>query len=131
MQYATASFSLNQDISLSRSTSFKCIQDTIFVRSTNFVFLDGILSDYTDHLFSHNIFILMHTPTNTHVHSAVVNSLGLDVSLLPYSVGNLLTVVVFFLGFCQLFYRLLQLCLNAAQLIYGLYREKGKNKASC
>ncbi len=99
---------------VSLSLSHKHIQDTIYVRSTNFIFLVGILSDNVDHLFSHNIFIFMHPSDNTHVHSAVVNSLGLYVSLLSYSVGNLLAVVVFFLGFGQLFHRLLQLRLNAA-----------------
>lgn len=66
------------------------------------------------------VFIFTYIPANTHTHSAVVSLLGLYVSLLSYSVGNLLTVVVFFLGFGQLLHRLLQLCLNATQLIYGL-----------
>lgn len=59
-----------------------------------------------------------------------MNSLGLDVSLFSYSVGDLLAVVVFFLGFDQLFYRLLQLGLNAAQLIYGLWKGKRKRRQS-
>lgn len=64
------------------------------------------------------------SPTHTHVHSVAADLLRLDVGLLSYSVGNLLAVVVFFLSFGQLLHWLLQLCLNAAQLIYCLWKGK-------
>ena len=67
------------------------------------------------------ICLVIRTSLQTHtVLVAVVNLLGLYISLLSYSVGNLLRVVVFLLGFGQLLHRLLQLCLDATQLIYGL-----------
>lgn len=59
----------------------------------------------------------------------VANSLGLDVSLLSHGVGDLLAVVVLLLGFDQLLHRLLQLGLNAAQLIDGLCRRRGREEA--
>lgn len=54
----------------------------------------------------------------------MANSLGLYVGLLSHGVGDLLAVIVLLLGFDQLFHRLLQLGLNAAQLIYGLLRKR-------
>lgn len=54
----------------------------------------------------------------------MANSLGLYVGLLSHGVGDLLAVIVLLLGFDQLFHRLLQLGLNAAQLIYGLWRKR-------
>lgn len=100
--------------------------------------LDVFSSDIGDHLFCPRFFLLLvsqtslptHTYSHTHEHRDVVNSLGLYVSLLSYSVGDLLAVVVFFLGFDQLFYRLLELGLNAAQLIYGLWKGKRKRRKS-
>lgn len=110
-------------------------RDTHLCEVNQLCFLLGILSDNGDRLLSGSIFILTHitsrtlTQTHTHTqwHGVMVNSLGLYVSLLSYSVGNLLTVVVFLLGFGQLFDWFLQLCLNAAQLIYGLWKGKRAN----
>jgi len=58
--------------------------------------------------------------TDRHTHS-----LGLDVGLLPHRVGDLLTVVVFLLGFGQLLHRLLQLRLDPTQLVHDLWRGGG------
>ena len=61
-----------------------------------------------------------HLPPHTRASDGVPYSLGLYVGLLPHRVSHLLTVVVLLLGLGQLLRRLLQLCLDAVQLLHGL-----------